>query len=164
MYSYQVNVKQNDIIKLIKVNEIDLSMLNETQQLNIIAISHLYLSSKQTKPFSDFVFEMMTDGLTQEMGLPEFIIEEVALTNGRVYFDHQVFNTVKHTCKMYDKKELARLIFSQPADNKLFGRLIQCSMDFFNTEKEIAFKLATEICRFSMRELAVKRHISKFVI
>ncbi len=164
MYSYQVNVEQTDIIKLIELNEIDLGVLNEIKRLNLLAISHLYLSSKQTIPLTDFIFEMLTDGLTDKMGLPAFIIQEVAATNGKIYYDRQVFNLVKHICKIYDKKELARLIYYQPTDNDSFELLIRSAQNFFYIEKEIAFKLATEICRFSIRELAIKENITNIVI
>ena len=156
MHLYSVNVEQNDIFRLIELNEIETSTLNENQRINLLAITHLYISSKQTIPFTNFMFDMMTDGLTKEMELPSFIWEEVASTNGRIYFDRQVFNLVKHICKIYDKKELSKLIYYQPTDNKLFELLFKSSIQSLDLDNEIALKLATEICRFSIKELPLK--------
>lgn len=164
MYIYQVNIEQEEIYKLIESNGIDIQILkSHTQKMNVLAVSHLYLSSKQTIPYSDFVFEMMTDGLTKEMGLPIFVLEEVSTTNGRIYFDQQVFKLVKYICKVYDNKKLAKLLYFQPVDNLMFDLIIKGSIEYYELRKDIAFRLATEICKFSIKILPNTMNISNLI-
>jgi hypothetical protein len=98
---------------------------------------------------------MMTDGISEDMGVPSFVLEEVTKTNGKIYYDRQVFNIVKHLLNIYERKELARLLYYQPHDNQLF-ELIKSRAIFEHSLSTVnAIKLATDICRFSICELAI---------
>jgi hypothetical protein len=152
---YKIEVEKERVFALLEQNDIHLGELNEEKGANLFAIAHLYISANQSMPFNDFVFEMMTDGISEDMGVPAFILEEVSKTNGKIYYDRQVFNIVKHVLQIYDKKVLARLLYYQPVNNKLFDLLMDRAMSENGLDAKNAEKLATELCRFSTRELAI---------
>jgi hypothetical protein len=137
---YKIDVKSEQIFILIKHSGIDFAKLDTDKRTNLCAIAHIYVSTNQSIPFNDFVFDMMTDGINQDMGVPSLILEEVSKTNGKIYYDRQVFNIVKHLLQIYDKKVLARLLYYQPLDNRLFDLLLDRAMsehglDAKNAEK-----------------------------
>ena len=134
---------------------VDFAKLDTNKRTNLFAIAHIYISTNQTLNFNDFVFDMMTDGISEDMGVPVFILEEVSKTNGKIYYDRQVFNIVKHLLQIYDKKVLARLLYYQPRDNRLFDLLIDRAMYEHGLDAKNAKKFAKELCRFSIRELAI---------
>lgn len=152
---YQIQVGSEQIVILINQSGIDFAKLETDKRANLLAIAHIYISTNQTIAFNDFVFEMMTDGISEDMGVPSFVLEEVSNTNGKIYYDRQVFNIVKHLLKIYDKKVLARLLYYQPLDNRLFDLLIDRAMSEHGLDAKNAEKLATELFRFSTRELAI---------
>jgi hypothetical protein len=152
---YKIEVEKERVFALLEQNDIHLGELNEEKGANLFAIAHLYISANQSMPFNDFVFEMMTDGISEDMGVPAFILEEVSKTNGKIYYDRQVFNIVKHVLQIYDKKVLARLLYYQPVNNKLFDLLMDRAMSENGLDAKNAEKLATELFRFSTRELAI---------
>lgn len=156
---YRIEVENEQILTIINQSDICFAKLDTDKRINLLALAHIYISTKQTIPFNDFVFDMMTDGISEDMGVPSFVLEEVVKTNGRIYYDRQVFNLVKHICKIYDKKELAKLLLYQPENNQMFELIVKSSMEFFDLEKEAAIKLATQICRFTIKELPVKSDI-----
>jgi|LakMenEpi03Aug12_release.lakeMendotaPanAssembly.Ray.scaffolds.fasta_scaffold166979_1 hypothetical protein len=152
---YKIDVESEQIFILINHSGIDFAKLDTDKRSNLCAIAHIYVSTNQSIPFNDFVFDMMTDGINEDMGVPLFVLEEVTKTNGKIYYDRQVFNIVKHLLNVYEKKELARLLYYQPHDNRLFD-LIKSRAIFEHSISTVnAIKLATEICRFSISELAI---------
>jgi hypothetical protein len=152
---YKIDVESEQIFILINHSGIDFAKLDTDKRTNICAIAHIYISTNQSVSFNDFVFDMMTDGINEDMGVPSLILEEVSKTNGKIYYDRQVFNIVKHLLQIYDKKVLARLLYYQPRDNRLFDLLIDRAMYEHGLDAKNAEKLATELCRFSTRELAI---------
>jgi hypothetical protein len=152
---YKIEVEKERVFALLKQNGIHLGELNEEKGANLFAIAHIYISANQSMPFNDFVFDMMTDGISEDMGVPTFILEEVSKTNGKIYYDRQVFNIVKHLLNVYEKKELARLLYYQPHDNQLFESVTNRAISEFGLNPIDASKLASEICRFAISELAI---------
>jgi hypothetical protein len=152
---YKIDVGSEQIFILINHSGIDFAKLDTDKRTNICAIAHIYISTNQSVSFNDFVFDMMTDGICEDMGVPAFVLEEVSKTNGKIYYDRQVFNIVKHVLQIYDKKVLARLLYYQPVNNKLFDLLMDRAMSEHGLDAKNAEKLATELCRFSTRELAI---------
>jgi hypothetical protein len=152
---YRIEVENEQIWAIINQSDICFAKLDTDKRTNLFAIAHIYISTNQTIAFNDFVFDMMTDGINDDMGVPTFVLEEVSKTNGKIYYDRQVFNIVKHVLQIYDKKILARLLYYQPVNNKLFDLLMDRAMSEHGLDAKNAEKLATELCRFSTRELAI---------
>ena len=152
---YRIEVENEQILAIINQSDICFAKLDTDKRTNLFAIAHIYISTNQTIAFNDFVFDMMTDGINDDMGVPTFVLEEVSKTNGKIYYDRQVFNIVKHVLQIYDKKILARLLYYQPVNNKLFDLLMDRAMSEHGLDAKNAEKLATELCRFSTRELAI---------
>jgi hypothetical protein len=152
---YHIQVSREQICYQVDQSGVDFAKLDTNKRANLLAIAHIYISTNQTIAFNDFVFDMMTDGICEDMGVPAFVLEEVSKTNGKIYYDRQVFNIVKHVLQIYDKKVLARLLYYQPVNNKLFHLLMDRAMSEHGLDAKNAEKLATELCRFSTRELAI---------
>ncbi len=152
---YQIQVGSEQIFILINQSGIDFAKLETDKRANLLAIAHIYISTNQTIAFNDFVFDLMTDGISEDMGVPAFVLEEVSKTNGKIYYDRQVFNIVKHLLNLYEKKVLARLLYYQPRDNKLFESVTNRAISEYGLSTTNASKLASEICRFGISELAI---------
>ena len=152
---YRIEVENEQILTIINQSDICFAKLDTDKRTNLFAIAHIYFSTNQSIPFNDFVFDMMTDGISDDMGVPSFVLEEVSKTNGKIYYDRQVFNIVKHLLSVYDKKELARLLYYQPHDNKLFELITNRAISEFGLSAVNASKLASEIGRFAISELAI---------
>lgn len=152
---YQIQVGSEQIHTLVEQSGVDFAKLDTNKRTNLFAIAHIYISTNQSIPFNDFVFDMMTDGINEDMGVPLFVLEEVSKTNGKIYYDRQVFNIVKHLLDIYERKELARLLYYQPHDNRLFELIKNRAIFEYSISTVNAIKLATEICRFSISELAI---------
>jgi hypothetical protein len=159
---YRIEVENEQILAIINQSDICFAKLDTDKRTNLFAIAHIYISTNQTIAFNDFVFDMMTDGINDDMGVPTFVLEEVSKTNGKIYYDRQVFNIVKHLLQIYDKKVLARLLYYQPHDNQLFESVTNRAISEFGLSTTNASKLASEICRFSISELAI--YNSSFLI
>ncbi len=152
---YRIEVENEQILAIINQSDICFAKLDTDKRTNLFAIAHIYISTNQTIAFNDFVFDMMTDGINDDMGVPTFVLEEVSKTNGKIYYDRQVFNIVKHLLNVYEKKELARLLYYQPHDNQLFESVTNRAISEFGLSPIDASKLASEICRFAISELAI---------
>ncbi len=152
---YQIQVGSDQIFILINHSGIDFAKLDTDKRTNLLAIAHIYISTNQIIAFSDFVFDMMTDGISEDMGVPAIVLEEVSKTNGKIYYDRQVFNIVKYLLNLYEKKKLARLLYYQPRDNQLFESVTNRAKSEFGLSPINASKLASEICRFAISELAI---------
>ncbi len=144
---YHIQVSREQICYQVDQSGVDFAKLDTNKRANLLAIAHIYISTNQTIA--------MTDGISEDMGVPAFILEEVSKTNGKIYYDRQVFNIVKHVLQIYDKKVLARLLYYQPVNNKLFDLLMDRAMSENGLDAKNAEKLATELFRFSTRELAI---------
>ena len=152
---YRIEVGNEQILAIIKQSDICFAKLDTDKRINLFAIAYIYFSTNQSIPFNDFVFDMMTDGISEDMGVPSFVLDEVSKTNGKIYYDRQVFNIVKHLLQIYDKKVLARLLYYQPHDNRLFNLVTNRAICEHGICAINACKLATEICRFTSGELAI---------
>jgi hypothetical protein len=154
---YRIEVDKERVLLLIAKNGIYLGELNEEKRANLLAIAHIFISSNQSSHFNDFVFEMMNEGIAANLGLPNYIMDVISGTNGKVYFDRQCYSLVKLICNIFDNKELARLINCQSKDNKLFMTLKNSLQSDFGVSQMNSTKIAAEICKFSPSELACYR-------
>jgi hypothetical protein len=152
---FRIEVGNEQILTIINQSDIGFAKLDTNKRTNLFAIAHIYISTNQSVSFNDFVFDMMTDGISEDMGVPSFVLDEVSKTNGKIYYDRQVFNIVKHLLNVYEKKELARLLYYQPHDNQLFESVTNRAISEFGLSPIDASKLASEICRFAISELAI---------
>lgn len=152
---YRIKVGNEQILTIINQSDICFAKLDTDKRTNLFAIAHIYFSTNQSIPFNDFVFDMMTDGISEDMGVPTFVLEEVSKTNGKIYYDRQVFNIVKNLLNVYEKKELARVLYYQSQDNRLFESITNRAISEFGLSSVNASKLASEICKFEISELAI---------